>query len=248
MPSAAEVYRRVDELDELSTGDIAYLWLARTRLVDEGPPGDAFDPAGRVPGYPGAADFLLPHGREVAVDAMFALVVTHSCEIDRQKNTGVAADHFDCRLTVAPIVPEPAVTLVGAAGDVQTAHWAAIEANDPVASLFLPPVPDMSAFVPGLEPLPWPHSFADLRGLTTVSRGMVLADRLCGLSPAYVGMLQRQLARFFTWRDLARHEAIEGMVGRRIADAVPLGPKGDRWRVALIADDGTSATVELRVR
>ena len=61
-------------------------------------------------------------------------------------------------------------------------------------------------------------------------------------------MLQRQLARFFTWRDLARHEVLEGMVGRRIADAIPLGPKRDRWRVALIADDGTSASVELRVR
>jgi hypothetical protein len=37
-------------------------------------------------------------------------------------------------------------------------------------------------------------------------------------------------------------------MGRRIASAIPLGPKGDRWRVALIADDGTAATVELRVR
>jgi hypothetical protein len=63
-----------------------------------------------------------------------------------------------------------------------------------------------------------------------------------------VGTLQRQLARFFTWRDLARHEALESMVGRRIADAIPLGPKGDRWRLALIADDGMSATVEVRVR
>ena len=248
MPTAAEVYRRVDESDQLSTGDIAYLWLARTRLVGERPPGDAFDAAGRVPGYPAATGFSLPHGREVAVDAMFALVVTHSCEIDRQKNADVTADHFDCRLTVAPIVPEPAVTLVGPVGDEQTLHWAAIEANAPVASLFLPPVSDISTYASGLEPLPWPRSFVDLRGLTTVSRGMVLADRLCGLSPAYVGMLQRQLARFFTWRDLARHEVLEGMVGRRIADAIPLGPKGDRWRVALIADDGTSATVELRVR
>ena len=134
----------------------------------------------------------MPHGREVAVDATFALVVTHSCEIDRQKDADVAADHFDCRLTVAPIVPEPAVTLVGQMGDVQTVHWAAIEANDPVASLFLPPN--------------------------------------------------------FTWRDLARHEVLEGMVGRRIAAAIALGPRGERWRVALIADDGTSATVEVRLR
>ncbi len=248
MPNAAEVYRRVDELDELSSGDIAYLSMARTRLVGEGPPGDAFDPGGRVPGYPRPGILALAHGREVAVDAMFALVVTHSCEIDRQKNAGAAADHFDCRLTVAPIVPEPAVTLIGLQGDVQTVHWAAIEANEPVASLFLPPIQDISTFAPGLEPLPWPRSFSDFRGLTTVSRGMVRADRLCGLSPAYLGVLQRQLARFYTWRDLARHEVLEGMVGRRIADAIPLGPKGDRWRVALIADDGTSATVELRVR
>ena len=157
MPNAAEVYRRVDESDQLSTGDIAYLSLARTRLVGEGPPGDAFDPVGRVPGYPRPGILALAHGREVAVDVMFALVVTHSCEIDRQKNADVDADHFDCRLTVAPIVPEPAVTLVGLLGDVQTVHWAAIEANDPVASLFLPPIPDVSTVAPGLQPLPWPR-------------------------------------------------------------------------------------------
>ena len=248
MPVGVEVYRAVDESDELSSGDIAYLSLARTRLVGEGPPGDEFDPAGRVPAYPRPGTLPLPHGREVAVDAMFALVVTHSCEIDRQKNAEVSTDHHDCRLTVAPIVPEPAVTLVGPDGAAQTVSWTAIEANDPVGSLFLPPIPDLSTLVPGLEALPWPRSFVDLRGLTTVSRGMVQADRLCGLSPAYVGMLQRQLARFFTWRDLARHELIESMVGRRIVDAIPLNTKGERWRVALTTDDGTSTTIELRLR
>jgi hypothetical protein len=248
MPVGAEVYRPVDESDELSSGDIAYLSLARTRVVGEGPPGDAFDAVGRVPGYPRPGTMSLPHGREIAVDTMFALVITHSCEIDRQKNADVSSDHFDCRLTVAPIVPEPAVMLVGSDDVAQTVSWTAIEANDPVASLFLPPIPDVSALMPELESLPWPRSFADLRGLTTVSRGMVQADRLCGLSPEYLGMLQRQLARFFTWRDLARHELVESMVGRRIADAIPLNTKGDRWRVALTTDDGTSTTVELRVR
>lgn len=248
MPVAADVYRPIDESDPLSSGDIAYLSLARTRVVGEGPPGEVFDPLGRVPGYPRSATVALPHEREVAVDAMFALVVTHSCEIDRQKNADVPADHYDCRLTVAPIVPEPAVTLVGVDGDVESGAWTAIEANDPVASLFLPAIEDVSWLLPGLASLPWPRSFADLRGLTTVSRAMVQADRLCGLSPGYVGMLQRQLARFFTWRDLARHELIESMVGRRIADAIPLNSKGDRWRVALTTDDGTSTTVELRMR
>lgn len=61
-------------------------------------------------------------------------------------------------------------------------------------------------------------------------------------------MLQRQLARFFTWRDLARHELLEAMVGRRIVDAIPLNTKGDRLRVALTADDGSSVTVEMRAR
>jgi hypothetical protein len=247
MPVGVEVYRPVGESGELSSGDIAYLSLARTRLAGDSPPGDAFDPVGRVPAYPRPGTLPLPHGREIAVDAMFALVVTHSCEIDRQKNAGASTDHDDCRLTVAPIVPEPAVTLVGPDDELQTASWSAIEANDPVASLFLPPIPDVSMLVPGLESLPWPRSFADLRGLTTVSRGMVQADRLCGLSPAYVGMLQRQLARFFTWRDLARHELIESMIGLRIADAIPLNTKGDRWRVALTTDDGASTTVELRM-
>lgn len=238
-----EVYRATDEADELASGDIAYLSLARTRLADETPPGDAFDPVGRIPAYPRTATFPLPHGREIAVDTMFALVVTHSCEIDRQKNLGATADHFDCRLTVAPIVPEPAVRL---SGDDRTVAWAVIEANQPVASLFLPAIPDVSVLAPGIDPLPWPRSFADLRGLGTVSRGMVQADRLFGLTPAYLGVLQRQLARFFTWRDLARHELVEALVGRRIVEAIPLNAKGDRLRVALLADDGSSISVELR--
>jgi hypothetical protein len=36
MPDAADVYRQVDESDELSSGDITYLTLARTRVVGEG--------------------------------------------------------------------------------------------------------------------------------------------------------------------------------------------------------------------
>jgi hypothetical protein len=182
------------------------------------------------------------------MDTMFALVVTHSCEIDRQRNQDVTADHFDCRLTVAPIVPEPAVRLVTPGGEAQTVGWAAIEANDPVASLFLPAIDDVSKLAPDVDPLSWPRSFADLRGLTTVSRRMVLADRLFGLTPEYLVMLQRQLARFFTWRDLARHELVEALVGRRVVGAIPLNARGDRLRVALTADDGSSVTVEIRAR
>lgn len=248
MPTAADVYRRVEESDELSSGDIAYLSLARTRVAGETPPGESFDPVGRIPAYPRPALLALPHGREIAIDTMFALVVTHSCEIDRQKNRDMTADHFDCRLTVAPIVPEPAVVLIGPEGqDDESLGWAPIERNEPVASLYLPPIDDVSAFAPGIE-APWPRAFADLRGLTTVSRQMVEADRLFGLTPVYLGMLQRQLARFFTWRDLARHELIEAMVGRRIEAAVPLKTKADRWRVALTSDDGSSVTVEIRTQ
>ena len=159
-----------------------------------------------------------------------------------------SAAHYDCRLTVAPIVPEPAVKLIGPDGEEQTVNWAAIEANEPVASLFLPSIPDVSVLAAGVDALPWPRSFADLRGLTTVSRRMVQADRLCGLAPGYVGMLQRQLARFFTWRDFARHELVEAMVGRRIVEAISLNTKGDRLRVALTADDGSSVTVEVRAQ
>lgn len=248
MTVGPEVYRAVDEADELSSGDIAFLSLARTRLVGETPPGDAFDPAGRIPAYPRPALLALPHDREVALDTVFALVVTHSCEIDRQKSLHVPADHFDCRLTVAPIVPEPAVTLVSPAGENRAVSWAAIEANEPVASLFLPPIADVSKLAPHVDPLPWPRSFADLRGLATVSRGMVRADRLFGLAPDYLGVLQRQLARFFTWRDLARHELVAALVGRRVVDAIPLNARGDRLRVALTADDGSSLTVEIRAR
>lgn len=248
MPDAADVYRRVEEADELSSGDIAFLSLARTRTVGESPPGEAFDPVGRIPAYPRPALQPLSHGREIAIDTVFALVVTHSCEIDRQRNQGVSADHAVCRLTVAPIVAEPAVSLIGPDGELEPGvSWTAIEHNDPVATLYLPPIDDLSVLAPGVEGA-WPRAFADLRGLATVSRRMVAADRLCGLTPAYLGMLQRQLARFFTWRDIARHELLEAMVGRRVEAVVPLRSKGDRWRVALTGDDGTSLTVELRTK
>ena len=247
MPIGAEVYRAVAEDDELSSGDIAYLPLARTRIAGEAPPGDAYDPIGRIPAYPRPATLALAHGREVALDAMFGLVVTHSCEIDRQRNLGADEGHWDCRLTVAPIVPEPRVTLAGG-GSAETANWEAIGANAPVASLYLPPLDDLSSIDSRLPQVAWPRAFADLRGLCTVSRAMVRADRLMGLSAEYLGMLQRQLARFFTWREVARHELVEALVGRRIVSALPANTRGDRLAVALTADDGSSITVEMIAR
>jgi hypothetical protein len=244
MDAAADAYRPAGPEDDLACGDIAYLTLARVRAVGEAPPGDAYDPVGRVPAYPRPSLVPLAHDREVALDAVFALVVTHSCEIDRQRNLGADEGHWDCRITVAPIVPEPRVRL---AGDIvgHEAHWEAIAANAPVASLYLPPVDDLSQIDPVLRPDPWPRAFADLRGLATVSRAMVRSDRLMTLSPACVGLLQRQLARFFTWRDIARHELVESLVGRRIVSALPVNPKGTRLHVAFVADDGTTATLEV---
>lgn len=248
MPVGAEVYRSVQLTDELSSGDIAYLSLARTREVGEQPPGEAYDPLGRIPGYPDPSLIGLPNDHEIALNEMFGLVVTHSCEIDRQKNLDLGAEHFDCRLTVAPIVSEANVHLIEPAGADQEANWTAIADNAPVASLYLPSVIDLSSIDAQLEAVPWPRAFADLRGLATVSRGTVQTDRLMGLNPGYTGVLQRQLARFFTWRDVARHELVEALVGRRIVEAIPLNAKGDRLRVALAADDGTSITVEMKAK
>lgn len=241
MSVGPEVYRAVGPDAEVSTGDIAFITLARVREIGEAPPGDAYDPIGRVPAYPSPATFALAHDREVGIDTVFAIVVTHSCEIDRQKNLGVDEAHWDCRLTVVPIVPEPRVQL-------RPEHWEAIAANVPVASLYLPAVSDLSAVDPALHPDPWPRGFGDMRGLATVSRRMVRIDRLMGLAPEYLGMLQRQLTRFFTWRELAHHEAVEAMVGRRIVSALPINAKSTRLSVALVADDGSTATVELGVR
>ncbi len=194
MPVGPEVYRAVAADAEVSTGDIAFLTLARVREVGEAPPGEAYDPIGRVPAYPSPATFVLAHDREIALDTVFGLVITHSCEIDSQKNFRADEAHWDCRLTVAPIVPEPRVQL-------RPEHWEAIAANVPVASIYLPAVADLSSVDAELHPDPWPRGFADLRGLATVSRRMVRIDRLMGLAPEYLGMLQRQLARFFTWRE-----------------------------------------------
>ena len=56
MPGAAEVYRRVAEAGRARRPAISrVLWLARTRLTGEMPPGDRFDPRpGRIPGVPAA--------------------------------------------------------------------------------------------------------------------------------------------------------------------------------------------------
>jgi hypothetical protein len=247
MPIGAEAYRPLRPEAELSCGDIAFLTLARTREAGEAPPGDVYDPIGRVPAYPTPATLAIAHGREVAVDTMFGLVVTHSCEIDRQMNRGADEGHWDCRLTVAPIVPEPRVRF-GGGGAAEAAAWDAIAANVPVATVYLPGVADLSAMDPELPAMAWPRAFADLRGLSTVSRRMVRADRLMGLSPEYLGILQRQLVRFFVWREVARHEQVEAMVGRRIVSAIPANAKADRLAVALTADDGSSITVEMVAR
>jgi hypothetical protein len=183
MPVGAEVYRAVDESDELSSGDIVFLSLARTRLVGERtPPGDSFDPVGRVAAYPRPGLLPLHHDREVAIDTMFALVITHSCEIDRQKNMA-AADHFDCRLTVAPIVPEPAVKLTEPDGMEQAVNWAAIEANEPVASLFVPSIPDVSVLAQGVDALPWPRRRTVPRDTESIGRRMLPAAARPGQEP-----------------------------------------------------------------
>jgi hypothetical protein len=135
--------------------------------------------------------------------------------------------------------------VAGGAGAGEGAAWDAIAANVPVASLYLPAADDLSAIGPSLPAMPWPRAFADLRGLGTVSRRMVRADRLMGLSPDYLGVLQRQLVRFFVWREIARRPQVEAMVGRRIVSAIPAHSKGDRLAVALTADDGSSITVEI---
>ena len=77
---------------------------------------------------------------------------------------------------------------------------------------------------------------------------MVVADCLFGLTPGYLAVLQRQLTPFFTWRELARHELIESLVGRRVVGALPLETKIGRLQVALTTDDGSSLTIEVRSR
>jgi hypothetical protein len=61
-------------------------------------------------------------------------------------------------------------------------------------------------------------------------------------------VLQRQLIRFFVWREVARDVQVEAMVGRRIVSAIPANAQRDRLTVALTADDGSSITVELVTR
>jgi hypothetical protein len=61
-------------------------------------------------------------------------------------------------------------------------------------------------------------------------------------------VLQRQLIRFFVWREVARDVQVEAMVGRRIVSAIPAGSGAGGLAVALTADDGSSITVELVTR
>ena len=254
-PAADSTYRRGRGSRSSSRPAISHTcrWPAPARPA-RGPPGEAFDPIGRMPcvsapGAPVAAARARDrHRHDVRArrDAIRA-------EIDRALARN-AVTHRSDRRRLSPDrgADRPRtrrLALVGAqrrgrADRQRGGDRADIVACRPLSS---PPIDDVSAFAPGIE-LPWPRAFADLRGLATVSRRLIAADRLCGLTPSYIGMLQRQLARFFTWRDLARHDLLEAMVGRRIEAAVPLNTKADRWRVALTGDDGSSVTVELRTQ
>ena len=224
MPGAADVFRRVDETHDLSSGDIAFLSLARTRTVGEGPPGEAFDR--RIPAYPRPALRPLPHGREIAIDT-HVRARRHAFLRDRPpEEPGRIRGPLRLSPDGRSDRPRAAVSLVGPDGEVQPGvSWSAIEHNDPVR---LPgtvrSIDDQLVDRPGGGGRM--ASFVRrLRGLTTVSRRMVAADRLCGLTPAYLGMLQRQLARLLhlAGPGEARAARVDGRAACRDGRAPRLG-------------------------
>jgi len=247
MPIGPEAYRPLEADAELSCGDIAFLTLARTREAGEAPPGDAYDPIGRVPAYPMPATLPLAHGREVAIDTIFGLVVTPLVR-DRP------AAQPRRRRGPLGLPPDRCAHRAGASGSTgrrcrgggrrlgcdrgECAGCLALSARrgrslgDGSRSAGAALAARLRRPARPLDSLPADGS----------------CGRLLGLSPDYLGVLQRQLVRFFVWREVARHEQVEAMVGRRIVSAVPAGSGAGRLAVALTADDGSSITVEIVAR
>jgi hypothetical protein len=84
MPDAADAYRRVDETSDLSSGDIAFVSLARTRTVGEGPPGTRFDPA--IDTIDGTYR-VLPRGEGTVTQAYSVPVFTIGCVSCSEQST-----------------------------------------------------------------------------------------------------------------------------------------------------------------
>jgi hypothetical protein len=140
------------------------------------------------------------------------IVLHQNCEIE------YAAEE-DSRVTVAPIVSEPAWP---------AGPWDLIARGELPGYLHLPPLDIDEARELGLDQ-EWPRAAVTFAGATGSSRGIVKPNRILALTPAGLTRFQESLVRFSTVRGWGSLDAAEALVGATVvavketAETVP-GP------------------------
>ena len=91
-----------------------------------------------------------------------------------------------------------------------------------------------------------PDGFVDFARLTTVRQELTsLNYRVAQLAPLAVGYLKHSIATYFAARSISRFDELSTAVGRTIVDVLPIDkPKGDKIRVSLALEDGSSLILE----
>lgn len=131
----------------------------------------------------------------------FGMVVHQNCELEY-------SDPQDSRVLVAPLVSK-AIWPNG--------PWDQIATNSLPSYFHLPEVPAAEAEAIGLE-ADWPESAVAFASTTLLSRGIVKPNRIFGLAPSTLARLQELFVRFSTVRGWGSHEALNELVGYKIAE------------------------------
>lgn len=234
----------------LSQGDIVFIAFGQARARGEEGPPDAV-PTRTTPGYPGGSWApVLPHERPSLGDVRFrwwhgpALIITHSCELDRQRNRNEPPDVWDTRVQIAPIVTRE---------QAPWAPWLDVSQYRPLNTYYLPPL-SPHALGPGVPPprttnplVAWPESFADLRGITLVSRQLALQNTASfRLAPLAKAGLHQALIRYFTVREPDPVTDILRLKGQTVADVVVGGRVRNYIQVELCPPGADPVSVLVR--
>ena len=154
------------------------------------------------------------------------MVIHQNCEIE------YASEH-DSRLTIAPIVSRVAWP---------DGPWDLIERRELPGYFLLPALTADDAA--GLDlAADWPEAAVVLAGMTASSRGIVKANRILGLAPERIPILQESLVRFSSVRGWGSLDAAAALVGGRIvsADETAETVPGPARLAKIVVDTGTDS-------
>lgn len=204
---SSSIYQR--PLKALRQGDIAICEFHQLRADGGEPAGPGFDHHANedLPYFGGFKDYKLAVERPDGGEAIRVLrvwfgpvmVVHQNCEIEY-------ADAQDSRIQVAPIV---------SSAQWPAGPWDQIRKRSLPAYMHLPPLDEEGASALGVDAR-WPEAAVALAGTTCLSRGIVKPNRILGLTPEAVPLLQESLVRFSTVRGWGSDAALDALSGKRI--------------------------------